>query len=145
MGSRTMLLVEDNPQDEMLILRALEQAGLAGRVVVVRDGQAALDYIFRQGEFTGLRASSLPTVVVLDINLPRVGGLDVLGQLRANTRTHLLPVVVLTSSGAERDRMGGYLQGANSFVYKSSDPVKFAETVARMGIYWLEENEPLSA
>lgn len=141
-ATKTILLVEDNPQDEMLILRALRKVNLANDVQVVRDGQQALDYLFREGEFGARGGSDLPTVVLLDINLPRVSGLDVLSRLRANESTRLLPVVILTSSDEERDRLRSYESGANSFVRKPLDFAEFAETVARLGVYWLAINKP---
>ncbi len=142
MTPRMILLVEDNHQDEMLTLRALKKINLANRVDVVRDGQQALDYLFREGEFAGREGSDLPTVVLLDINLPRVSGLDVLERVRADPRTRLLPIVLLTSSDEERDRLRGYDKGANSFVRKPLDFSEFAETVSRLGIYWLAVNDP---
>jgi CheY-like chemotaxis protein len=143
--TKTMLLVEDNPQDEMLTLRALKRANLVNRVDVVRDGQQALNYLFRQGEFANLEGTELPTVVLLDINLPRLTGLEVLEQLRADPRTELLPVVILTSSDDERDRLKSYMNGCNSFVRKPVNFAEFAETVARLGVYWLATNVPPSA
>ena len=142
MTHRTILLVEDNRQDEVLILRALRKVNLANQVDVVRDGQQALDYLFRDGEFAGRTGPEFPTVVLLDINLPRVTGLEVLEQLRADARTRLLPIVILTSSDEERDRLHSYETGANSFVRKPLDFAEFAETVARLGVYWLATNEP---
>jgi len=139
---KNILLVEDNAQDEMLTLRALRKVNLANQVDVARDGQQALDYLFREGEFAGRPGADLPAVVLLDIKLPRVSGLDVLKKLRADPRTHLLPVAILTSSDEERDRLQSYQNGANSFVRKPLDFAEFAETVARMGIYWLAVNEP---
>ena len=142
MSNRTILLVEDNPQDEMLTLRALRKVNLANNVDVVRDGQQALDYLLRRGEFAGRADGGLPTVVLLDINLPRVGGLDVLTRLRQTEETRLLPVVILTSSDEDRDRLRSYEGGANSFVRKPLDFAEFAETVARLGVYWLAINKP---
>jgi CheY-like chemotaxis protein len=142
MRDQTILLVEDNLQDEMLTLRALKKINLANRIDVARDGQQALDYIFREGEFAGREGTDLPTVVLLDINLPRVGGLDVLARIRADPRTRLLPVVLLTSSDEERDRLRGYQSGANRFVRKPVDSAEFMETVSRMGVYWLAVNRP---
>jgi len=139
---KTILLVEDNPQDEMLILRSLRKVNLANQVDVVRDGQQALDYLFREGEFAARSGPELPAVVLLDINLPRVNGLEVLEKLRADPRTDLLPVVILTSSDEERDRLRSYEQGANSFVRKPLDFTDFAEAVARLGVYWLATNIP---
>lgn len=140
--NKTILLVEDNPQDEKLILRALRKVNLANQVDVVRDGQQALDYLFREGEFAGREGDDLPTVVLLDIGLPRVSGLEVLKRLRSAPRTQLQPVVILTSSDEERDRLASYKDGANSFVCKPLDFNEFAETVARLGIYWLAINKP---
>ena len=141
MTNKSILLVEDNPQDEMLTLRALKKANVANRIDVARDGQQALDYLFRKGDFAS-RVPDLPAVVVLDIGLPRLNGLEVLERLRADVRTALLPVVILTSSDDERDRLKSYENGANSFVRKPVDFAEFAETVAKLGIYWLATNEP---
>lgn len=143
-NAKTILLVEDNPQDEMLTLRALRHANLANRVDVARDGQQALDYLFGEGEFAGSEDIVLPTVMLLDIGLPRLSGLEVLERLRADPRTELLPVVILTSSDEDRDRLKSYQHGANSFVRKPVDFAEFAETVARLGVYWLATNEPPS-
>jgi len=143
MNQRTILLVEDNPQDELLALRALRRAMVANRVDVVRDGQQALDYLQRSGEFTDRDGPDLPTVVLLDIGLPRLTGLEVLARLRADVRTRLLPVVMLTSSDEEGDRLASYEGGANSFVRKPLAFAEFAETVARLGVYWLATNEPV--
>jgi len=142
MSEKTILLVEDNPQDEMLTLRALRRANVANSVDVARDGQQALDYLFRQGEYANRAGPDLPAVVLLDISLPRLSGLEVLQRLRADPRTRLLPVVILTSSDEERDRIKSYENGANSFVRKPVDFAEFAETVARLGVYWLITNEP---
>ena len=142
MNKKTILLVEDTRQDELLILRSLTKINLGNGVDVVRDGQQALDYLFREGEFAGRAGTDLPTVVLLDVHLPRVSGLEVLARLRADPRTRLLPIVILTSSDEERDRWRSYETGANSFVRKPLDFTKFAETVARLGIYWLATNEP---
>jgi DNA-binding response OmpR family regulator len=142
MNNKTILLVEDNLQDEMLTLRALRKANLSNKIDVARDGQQVLDYLFREGEFAGREDSGLPTVVILDISLPRLSGQEVLKRLRTNTRTALLPVVILTSSDEERDRLMSYENGANSFVRKPVDFAEFADTVASLGIYWLATNEP---
>ena len=141
-SSKTILLVEDNMQDEMLTLRALRRANLANRVDVVRDGQQALDYLFQEGEFAIRAGPELPAVVLLDIGLPRLSGLEVLERLRADARTALLPVVILTSSDEEQDRLKSYERRANSFVRKPVDFAEFAETVARLGVYWLATNQP---
>ena len=142
MNMKTILLVEDNPQDEMLTLRALRKAHVANRIDVARDGQQALDYLFRAGEFADREGPDLPTVVLLDISLPRLSGLEVLERLRADPRTELLPVVMLTSSDEQRDRLGSYENGCNNFVQKPVDFAEFADTVARLGVYWLATNEP---
>lgn len=142
MNDKTILLVEDNPQDEMLILRALRKVNLANQVDVVRDGQQALDYLFCQGEFAGRAGTEPPTAVLLDVNLPKVGGLEVLAQLRGHPMTKLVPVIILTSSDEERDRLRSYENGANSFVRKPLDFAEFAETVASLGLYWLAVNKP---
>jgi hypothetical protein len=139
---KTILLVEDNPQDEMLILRSLRKVNLANQVDVVRDGQQALDYLLRTGEFAGRSGTEFPAVVLLDINLPRVNGLEVLERVRTDQRTRLLPVVILTSSDEERDRLKSYENGANSFVRKPLDFSEFAEAVARLGVYWMAINIP---
>lgn len=139
---KNILLVEDNHQDEMLILRSLRKVNLANQVDVVRDGQQALDYLFQIGDYSERRGSNLPAVVLLDINLPRVSGLEVLDRLRADHRTCLLPVVVLTSSDDDRDRLKSYEHGANSFVRKPLDFADFAEAVARLGVYWAVVNIP---
>ncbi|MGZ6317423.1 MAG: response regulator [Anaerolineales bacterium] len=138
----TILLVEDNPQDEVLILRTLRKSNLANRIDVARDGQQALDYLFCQGEFAGRNPEELPAVVLLDIGLPRLSGLEVLERLRAVPRTRLLPVVILTSSDEETDRLKSYEDGANSFVRKPVNFAEFSETVARLGIYWIATNQP---
>lgn len=142
MTIKTILLVEDNPQDEMLTVRALRKANVANQIDVARDGQQALDYLFREGEFAGLAAQELPTVILLDIALPRLSGLQVLERLRADPRTTLLPVVILTSSDEQRDRLKGYELGCNSFIRKPIDFAEFAETVSRLGVYWLATNDP---
>lgn len=139
---KSILLVEDNRQDELLVLRSLKKVNLANQVDVVRDGQQALDYLFREGEFADRSGPELPTAVLLDVNLPRVNGLEVLERLRADERTRHLPVVILTSSDEERDRLKSYQYGANSFVRKPLDFAEFAEAVARLGVYWLALNVP---
>jgi CheY-like chemotaxis protein len=142
MNEKSILLVEDNPQDEMLTLRALRKANVANRIDVARDGQQALDYLFREGEFAGRAGPDLPAVVVLDIGLPRLSGLEVLARLREDARTRMLPVVMLTSSDEEEDRLNSYRHGCNSFVRKPVDFAQFAETVVCLGVYWLATNDP---
>lgn len=142
MSDGHVLLVEDNASDERLTMRALRKVNLGNQVDVVRDGQQALDYLFAEGEFAARAGQPLPLVVLLDLNLPRVGGLDVLARLRRDPRTKLLPVVVLTSSDEERDRVVAYGAGANSFVRKPVVFEDFAATVGAIGLYWVVTNTP---
>ncbi len=139
---KTILLVEDNPDDEALTLRALKRAKIRNEVVVARDGVQALDYLFGTGKHAGRDTTLVPQVVLLDLKLPKVDGLDVLRRLRADERTRFLPVVILTSSSEERDRIEGYRLGANSYVRKPVDFTRFAEAVQHLGLYWLLLNEP---
>ena len=141
MNPLPILMVEDNPQDEMLTLRSLRKVNLGNKVEVVRDGQQALDWLFREGEFAGRQGADLPAMVLLDLGLPRLGGLDVLRRIRADARTRTLPVVIFTSSSEEEDRLASAVIGANSFVRKPVDFNEFAEQVARLGVYWLAVNE----
>ena len=136
-----ILLVEDNPDDVLLTRRALRKNRVVNEVVVASDGQEALDYLFGAGKWAG-QTSVLPQVVLLDLNMPRVGGLEVLRQIRADARTRLLPVVILTSSKEERDLTRGYSLGANSYVRKPVDFEEFVEAARQLGVYWLELNEP---
>lgn len=140
--NRPILLVEDNSQDEKLVLRVLRKVQLANQVHVARDGQQALDYLFQTGEFAGRAGAEQPVVVLLDISLPKVSGLEVLKRVRANDSTRVLPIVMLTSSDDDRDRMSSYVDGANSFVRKPLDFAEFADTVARLGVYWMQVNQP---
>jgi two-component system response regulator len=137
----TILLVEDNPDDEELTLRALQKNRITNHVVVARDGAEALDYLFATGTHAGRDASDLPQVVLLDLKLPKIDGLEVLRRLRLNDATKLLPVVILTSSNEEQDRLKGYGLGANSYVRKPVDFGKFTEAVGQLGLYWLLLNE----
>lgn len=139
---RSILLVEDNPDDEALTLRALRKNNILNEVVVAHDGVEALDYLYGQGQFVGRDLSAMPTVVLLDLKLPRIDGLEVLRRLRSDERTRLLPIVILTSSGEERDIVSGYALGANSYVRKPVDFVQFADAVRQLGLYWLLLNEP---
>ncbi len=127
----------------MLTLRALRKVNLANQVEVVRDGQQAMDFLFGEGEFAGRAAAEPPAVVLLDINLPRLSGLEVLNRIRGDSRTRLVPVVILTSSDEERDRLRSYENGCNSFVHKPLDFNEFAQTVARLGLYWAATNQPV--
>jgi len=145
MSTKVVLLVEDNPSDEALTLRALKKNGIANSVDVARDGAEALDYLFRTGIHADRSGADLPTVVLLDLNLPKIGGLEVLKRIRADERTKLLPVVILTSSDEERDFLEGYESGANSYVRKPVEFGEFAQAVHQLGLYWLILNEtPLS-
>lgn len=140
--TRVLLLVEDNPTDEKLTLRGFKKCGVANEIVVVRDGAEALDYLFERGKYAGRIADELPAVVLLDLNLPRVGGLEVLRQIRANERTKLLPVMVLTASKEEEDVVRSYTLGANAYVRKPVDFGDFATAAQTLGLFWLLHNEP---
>jgi two-component system response regulator len=141
MKPKVILLVEDNPTDEILTVRALTKAGVTNEVVVARDGAEALDYLFCTGTYAGRDPSDLPTVVLMDLSLPKVGGLDAIAQIRSNINTQLIPVVILTSSDEERDRLKGYATGANSFVRKPVEFNEFASAVKQIGRYWVILNE----
>lgn len=141
MKQKTVLLVEDNPDDEALTLRALRKQNLANEIVVARDGQEALDWLFAEGEFAGRDASDLPQVILLDLKLPKVNGLQVLERLRANQVTRNVPVVVLTSSNEEQDVVRSYDLGANSYVRKPVDFGEFLEAARELGLFWLVLNE----
>lgn len=142
MIDKVILLVEDNANDEALALRALKKNNFQERVVVVRDGAEALDYLFGTGAYQGRSASEIPRVVLLDLKLPKVDGIEVLRRVRAHERTKLLPIVILTSSNEERDRLAGYGYGANSYIQKPVDFTAFSEAVRHLGLYWLQINEP---
>ncbi len=142
MKDKIILLIEDNPDDEALTLRALEKNNIKNEVVVAHDGAEALDYFFGTGSYAGRDLTVLPQVTLLDLKLPKVDGLEVLRQLRANELTRLLPVVILTSSNEEQDRVNGYGLGANSYVRKPIDFGQFIDAVRQLGLYWLILNEP---
>lgn len=141
MEGKTILLVEDNPDDEALTLRALRKNNILNEVAVVRDGAEALDYLFGTGTHRGRDTGKTPSVVLLDLNLPKVSGLEVLRRLRADERTKLIPVVILTSSKEEQNLINGYKFGCNSYALKPVDFVKFVESVNQLGLYWLVINE----
>jgi DNA-binding response OmpR family regulator len=141
MDNKIILLVEDNPDDEALTLRALKKNNISNQVIVARDGAEALDYLFGAGQYSGREANLTPQVVLLDLKLPKVEGLEVLRRMRANESTKLLPVVILTSSNEEQDRINGYDSGANSYVRKPVDFNQFIEAVRQLGLYWLILNE----
>jgi two-component system response regulator len=145
MKQRTVLLVEDNPKDEALTLRAFRKAGITNQVIVMRDGAEALDYLLCTGAFADRDPTDLPTVVLMDLNLPKISGLEAVRRIRANDGTKLLPVVILTSSDEDEDRLKGYEFGANSYVRKPVEFDKFAAAVQQLGLYWLILNELVPA
>ena len=142
MKPKTILLVEDNPSDIGLTKRALAKSHIANELVVAEDGQAALDYLFGSGQYAGRDVNELPALVLLDLNLPRVGGLEALSQVRADPRTSRLPVVILTTSKEELDVARSYDLGANSYIRKPVDFEQFAKAIEHLGLYWLVLNEP---
>ncbi len=139
--NQVILLVEDNPTDEKLTLRAFKKSGIANEVVVTHDGVEALDYLFGTGQYAGRDTSVLPTLVLLDLKLPRVDGLEVLKRVRADERTKLLPVVILTASREEEDVVKSYSLGANAYVRKPVDFAEFAAAAQTLGLFWLLLNE----
>lgn len=141
MQHKTVLLVEDNPDDEALTLRALKKQNLANEIVVTRDGQEALDYLFAQGEYSDRDIKLLPQVILLDLKLPKIDGLGVLEKLRANSVTKNVPVVVLTSSNEEADIIDSYNLGANAYVRKPVDFEQFMQAAHQLGLFWLVLNE----
>jgi len=141
MRKKYILLVEDNPDDEELTIRALRKNNLVNDVEVVRDGVEALDFLFAEGEYAGRDGSEIPEVVLLDLKLPKLNGLEVLERIRADARTRLLPVVVLTSSSEEEDIIASFALGANSYVRKPVNFTGFSEAVQQLGLYWLLLNE----
>ena len=142
MNSRTILMVEDNPSDIKLTRRALEQSHITNRLNVAEDGAEALDYLFATGAHAGRNVGDLPSLILLDLKLPKVDGLEVLRQIRADARTRRLPVVILTSSQEEQDITASYDLWANSYIRKPVDFIQFAEAVRHLGLYWLVLNEP---
>jgi len=138
---RVILLVEDNPDDEALTLRAFGKSNIPNRVVVARDGVEALDYLFATGSHAGREPSAMPQLVLLDLKLPRMDGLEVLRRIRSDDRTRLLPVVILTSSREQQDMLDGYGLGANSYVQKPVDFTQFLRAVEQLELYWLVLNE----
>ena len=141
MHQKSILLVEDNPDDEALTLRALKQNNFVNEVIVARDGVEALDYLFRRGVHANRDNNQHPALILLDLKLPKIDGLEVLRQLRSDERLKLLPVVILTSSKEEQDLVNSYRLGANSYIRKPVDFNKFVEAVRQLGIYWLMLNE----
>ena len=141
MNNKTILLVEDNPDDEALTIRALKKNKIENEVVVVHDGAEALDYLFCRGSYSNRDKNVMPQLVLLDLKLPKVDGIEVLKQLRANETTKMLPVVILTSSKEDQDLINGYSNGANSYIRKPVDFTQFTEAVKQLELYWLLLNE----
>ncbi len=142
MDDGIILLVEDSPDDVELTLRSLRQHNITNEVVVAPDGAEALEYLFATGAYAGRDTSLMPAVILLDLKLPKVAGLEVLQRLRTDERTKLLPVVILTSSNEEKDMVNSYSLGANSYVRKPVDFNQFSEAIRQLGLYWLLLNEP---
>lgn len=141
MKNKVILLVEDNPDDEFLTLRALEKNNILNEVVVARDGQEALDYLFGTGAYAGRDITVMPQVILLDLKLPKIDGLEVLRRIRGDSRTRLLPTVILTTSNEDRDLLKSYELGANSYVRKPVSFEEFHEAVRSLGVYWLVLNQ----
>lgn len=142
MNKRNILLVEDNASDVELTRRAISKNRIANDLVVVNDGQAALDYLYGEGEFAGRDTSVQPALTLLDLKLPKLDGIEVLRRLRADPRTHRLPIVILTSSKEQEDLTASYNLGANSYIRKPVDFHAFSEAISNLGLYWLVLNEP---
>ncbi|MBD2214146.1 response regulator [Calothrix sp. FACHB-156] len=141
LSNKMILLVEDNPDDEALAIRALRRNHISNEIVVARDGVEALDYLFGTGIHAGRDISIKPTVILLDLKLPRIDGMEVLRRLREDKRTSLLPVVILTTSSEEQDLLNSYSLGCNSYIRKPVDFLQFTEAVRQLGMYWLLMNE----
>jgi CheY-like chemotaxis protein len=141
MSDKIILLVEDNPDDVDLTLHALKKNNIRNEIVVANDGAEALDFLFGTGKYSDRDLSIMPTVILLDLKLPKIDGLEVLRRLRANELTKFLPVVILTSSKEDQDILTGYSFGVNSYVRKPIDFIQFAESVSHLGLYWLLLNE----
>ena len=137
-----ILLVEDNPDDQKLTVRALKKNNITNDIVIAEDGVQALDYLFGTGQYAGRDPRQRPSLVLLDLKLPKIDGLEVLARLRADERTRMVPVVVLTSSKEEEDLITSYQRGANSYVQKPVNFLEFVEAAGRLGVYWLMLNEP---
>jgi CheY-like chemotaxis protein len=141
-NNKIIFLVEDNPDDEALAIRALKRNHISNQIIVAHDGVEALDYLFGTGVYAGRDISLKPTVILLDLKLPRIDGIEVLRRLREDDRTKLLPVVVLTTSSEEQDMLDSYSLGCNSYIRKPVDFIEFTEAVRQLGMYWLLMNEP---
>jgi two-component system response regulator len=142
MEEKIILLVEDSLDDVELTLRALAKNNISNRVVVVRDGEEALDYLMGKGPYSENKPRVLPVVILLDLKLPKIDGLEVLAKLRQNEKTQYIPVVILTTSKEEQDLLSGYRLGANSYIRKPVDFQQFTEAIKQLGLYWLVLNEP---
>ncbi|OKH41304.1 two-component system response regulator [Calothrix sp. HK-06] len=140
-SNKSILLVEDNPDDEALAIRALKRHHIGNEIVVAHDGVEALDYLFGTGIYKGRDINIKPTVILLDLKLPRIDGLEVLRRLREDERTKLLPVVVLTTSNEEQDLLNSYSLGCNSYIRKPVDFMQFSDAIRQLGMYWLLMNE----
>ena len=141
MSERTILIVEDNADDEEFTLRALRRANVSNEIVVTRDGKEAVDYLFGEDQYAGRDLSEMPAVILLDLKLPKLNGIEVLRRIRAEASTRLIPVVILTSSSEDEDMVNSYLSGANSYVRKPVEFAAFANAVASLGVYWMLLNE----
>jgi CheY-like chemotaxis protein len=141
-NTKSILLVEDNPDDEALAIRAFQRHHIGNEVIVAHDGVEALDYLFGTGTYAGRDITVKPTVVLLDLKLPRLDGIEVLRRIRTDERTKLLPVVVLTTSSEEQDMLDSYSLGCNSYIRKPVDFIQFSEAIRQLGMYWLLMNEP---
>jgi two-component system response regulator len=137
MDTKTILLVEDNSDDEILTLRALKKNNILNQVIVAHDGEEALDYLFAEGSYAGRNLSQMPEIILLDLKFPKIDGLEVLNRIRKEQRTKLLPVIILTSSAQDKDIVDSYSLGANSYVRKPVDFDEFTEAVRQLSLYWL--------
>jgi CheY-like chemotaxis protein len=143
MSEKLILLVEDNPDDEELTTRALRQAKIANQIVVAHDGREAVEFLFGEGKYAGRDLARMPAVILLDLKLPKLSGLEVLQRVRADPRTKLIPTVILTSSSEDEDMLASYASGANSYVRKPVEFSAFAGAVSQLGVYWLLLNQPV--